>query len=323
MRVDILVRKQRVLHDASALCAYVARKLGNEQASFTDSDSEATEQIWDAGVASMEAAAKEWLRCDGIQHRTSGDWHGVLDMPENFEMAVAGALEASLHQYMVQFVVWKWLEIHATDAAGEFATGAAAAMSSTVALLSARQRPEADVIDTESLIHDIRSKAFVVADLTGMDEGSGESRHQTADIGSGANLALLRRDLDLAWHEIEDLFFAFMDHDGNDGNDGRPGCCQHGWPGGVDYGTVDNSAPIAPMYELKLLLPAGVTESTVRYWRTLMHEYLVAYALASWFGIVNPDRQAKFLVDVDRLREQIRSSMTRRTQRVHRPGRPF
>jgi hypothetical protein len=198
------------------------------------------------------------------------------------------------------------------------------------------------VIDTESLIHDIRSKAFVVADLTGMEEGSGESRHQTADIGSGANLALLRRDLDLAWHEIEDLFFAFMDHDSEgcacDGGAGaaviqqhtehftgglsRPGCCQDRRPV-VDYGTVDNSAPIAPMYELKLLLPAGVTESTVRYWRTLMHEYLVAYALASWFGIVNPDRQAKFLVDVDHLREQIRSSMTRRTQRVHRPGRPF
>lgn len=340
MRVDLLVRKQRVLHDAGALCAYVARNLGNENAAFAESDHEATNQIWDAGVASMETALREWMGCQNVLRQLQGaDWHGVLDMPENFEMAVAGALEASLHQYMVQFVAWKWLELHSPDAAGKYATGAATALTEANALLTTRHRPEEDVIvrrcgrqnrsmvmiDTESVILDVRSKAWVVSDVTGMEEGAGESRHQTADIGSGANIALLRRDLDLAFHELEDLFYALIDHE-----DGccemmastRHGCC-HRQPAVVDIGAVDNSAPHVLVYEMRLLLPAGVTESTVRYWRTLMHEYMVSYALASWFGIVNPERQAKFLADVDRLREQIRSSMTRRTQRVRRPGRPF
>lgn len=340
MRVDLLVRKERVLHDAGALCAYVARSLDNENAALAESDNEATNQIWDAGVASMETALREWLGCQNVLRQTQNeDWHGVIDMPENFEMAVVGALEASLHQYMTQFMAWKWLELHSPDSAGKYATGAATALTEANALLSQRHRPEEDVIvrrcgrvnramviiDTESVILDVRSKAWIVSDVTPLEEGAGESRHQTADIGSGANIALLRRDIDLAWHEVEDMFYALIDHD-----DGccemmastRHGCCHH-QPEIVDIGVVDNAAPHVITYEMKLLLPVGVTESTVRYWRTLIHEYIVSYALASWFAIVNPERQVKFLADVERLREQLRSSMTRRIYRVHRPGRPF
>ena len=335
MRVNIFIRKQRVMYEAGALCAYVARTLGNEQAQLTDYDTAATAQIWNAGVASMETTMREWLGNANVLRHPSEDWHGELEMPENFELAVTDALEATLLQYLVQYVTWKWLALHAPDAAGTYETGATDALAEANVLLATRHRPEEEVIvrrcgrvnraliviDTESVLLHVRSKAWVVADMTGIDEG--ESRHQTADIGSASNKVLLLRDIDLAWHELEDIFFALTDHDECcEMKTCGSGCCERP-SAGVDLGVVDNSAPHVHQYELRLLLPVGVTESTVRYWRTLMHEYLVAYALQSWLGIVNPDRQGKFLADLDRLRSQIRSSMTRRTTRVHRPGRPF
>lgn len=378
MRIDINISKHAVMEAVGARSAYLARTLGREDVAVVDSNSDVVDGIWLEGVTTVSTRLQEWSkRLMGygtlIAPYQSGDFHGTLDMPWNFDTSVMGALLGSLHGWMTNYVMAGWLQIKATDLAGTYQETAAGALSQVEACLFARRRQEPPlvtrcgrrgnvatiVLHRDELLRDIQARSWVIGDATSAE--AGHSAHLTQDVISGGNEQVSLRDIDLVWHELEDILFPYLAHDEGDdrippyptvdfgldplgspvgGDHGFGGVGRQGYdvwfgdvphwhrhwppvPGGKDYGVVDNAMPEQEAYEARLQLPEGLAESTVRYWRTLMHEYIVTQVLANWAALVNIDKHEALALKVAQLREQLAVSLSCRTKRVHRPMRPW
>ena len=381
MRIDIEIRKNAVMESVGALSAYLARTLGREDIGIVESNDDVVEQIWLDGITTLSASLQEWSRRlmgfgTLIAPYKGGDFVGTLDMPANYDETTLGTLQASMHAYMVQHIMWRWLQLKAPDAAQTYHESSIAALGSVEVCLTARSRVDAPIIHRrgrrgnvgtiilhrDELLRDIRSRSWVLGDVTPVVEGTGtHPKHLTTDVVTGGNEEITMRDIDLVWHELEDILFPYLAHEdeedmpvgmrpvgfgpdvfgppvggdhgfggvGKEGYDVMFGPVPHWhrhWPphdGGKDYGVVDDAMPDQPVYEARLVLPEGVAESTVRYWRTLMHEYIVTQVLANWCALVNIDKHEALALKVAQLREQLAVSLSCRTKRVRRPMRPW
>lgn len=375
MRVDFCIRKNAVLEGVGATTAYLAQTVGREDVAVVDSNSDVLEGFWLDGITMLSGSLMEWARrLTGygamLPPYKGGDFIGSMDLP-NFAEAGVGAFNAALHNFMVQYLLWRWLQVKVPDGAETYKASADAALAGVEAALMWRDRPAPTsvrrmgrrgnvatiVLHRDEIVRDIRNRAWVVGDVTPTDAGHG--KHQTTDIVAGGNEDIAMRDIDLVWHELEDILFPYIWHDeqgescgmspvgfgfdhygcpvggdhgfggvGNQGYDVWFGDVPHWhrhWPPmeRKDFGTVDNAMPDVPFYEIRLALPEGLAESTVRYWRTLMHEYIVTQVLANWCALVNMDKHEALSLKVAKLREQLAVSLSCRTRPVHRPMRPW
>lgn len=375
-RIQIEIRKSAVLEMVSVKSAYLARTMNREDVAVVDSDSSLTDPLWLEGVTLLSDMLMEWLIEDtghgGLEPPyNTGDCRVTLDMPGNYPIAAVAALESSIASYLAAYIVWKWVLLKAPDMAQMCEQQLALHQEAVGRALMARDTPPPPLVTrhgrrgnvgtivlyVDSLLHDIRERAHGIGDVTTEE---GHNRHQTMDIADGRNEGQTLRDIDLAWHELEDILFPYLLHDDGDaiehgprigfgpdvfgtpvgGDHGFGGTGREGydvwfgpvphwhrhWPpreGGKDYGTVDNAMPMQDAYEARLLLPEGVAESTVRYWRTLLHELIVTQVLANWCGVVNPDKYEALSLKVAQMREQLAVSLSCRTKRVRRPMRPW
>lgn len=375
MRIDIDIKKSAVMESAEALSAYLARTLGNEAAAITDSDSAVVDPIWVSGVTILSQNLMEWsARLVGygtlVAPYTTGDFTGTLEVPGNWDPVAIGSLHSAMHNYMVQFVLSGWLQLKVPDAAATYVEAANGCLAQVEACLLIRRRPMASmihrygrrgniatiVLHRDEIMRDIQGRAWVIAHTAGGEHGS----HLVADIGTAGNEQVSLRDVDLVWHELEDILFPYLVHDeggsipaypmvdfgpdihgapiggdhgfggtGREGYDPWWGPAPHWhrhWPpegGGRDFGIIDDAMPDQPEYEARLQLPEGVAESTVRYWRTLMHEYLVTQVLANWCALTYEAAAEKLALKVAQVREQLAISLSCRTKRVRRPMRPW
>lgn len=139
--------------------------------------------------------------------------------------------------------------------------------------------------DREQLQYDVGNMAYVESDL--MEETSGHGRHVTADVIEAGNVDRINRIFDQVHAEAQELLYPYTRrHGGRDS-------------------LLTNVQSDRNAYVIEMRVPEHFSDTTAQLLQTLIHEWFVAAALASWLGLTNDGAASKWKGRVEELRRAV------------------
>jgi len=327
----LIVRKKDVMAEVSKTTAYIgAKATGDETAyyrlSTSKGDEEMLERFWTEACAAATNSLKHWISTaastsgTGIPATDEEDYTLSLDMPSNFNAALADTMQGELANYALQSVLSKWLALAGSDAAEQYATLATATMAGIIQMGYTRGRPyktepcctphitadgEAVIVQTKQrLIYDIANLAYVSGDVLGED--AQHVTHLVQEITEDGNADRVARVLDMAHEECVNALYPYAKEE---------------LPEEQIY---SDDAPLQrSVYAIALKLPEGFSQTTVRLLQNYIHEYMVCRALQDWFAIVYPAGSEVWAGKTELVRDKMRTILLARTGRIRRKMKPF
>ncbi len=327
----LIVRKKDVMSEVSKTTAYIgAKATGDETAYYriatSKGDEEMLERFWSEACAAATNSLKHWISTGagmpgtGIPAADEEDFALSLDMPGNFNAALADTMQGELANYAVQSILSKWLPLAGSDEAEQYATLAGATMAGIIQMGYTRRRPykaepcngarinaegEAVMVQTrQRLIYDIANLAYVLGDVLGED--AQHVAHLVQDITEEGNADRVARVLDIAHEECVNALYPYAKED---------------LPEEQIY--LDDASPKRDTYAIVLRLPEGFSQTTVRLLQDYIHEYMVCRALQDWLAIVYPAGSEAWAAKTELVRNKMRSILLSRTGRTNRKMKPF
>lgn len=116
-RINIDIKRASVYESVRKNSAYIGKKsmvdgVDFEQVRLKVEQDEILDEYWKEAEAGLMAAVKHYL------HSYSDNADGleiVLDMPSNWDAALRESVERDSMQYMVSYILWKWICIADKD----------------------------------------------------------------------------------------------------------------------------------------------------------------------------------------------------------------
>lgn len=147
----------------------------------------------------------------------------------------------------------------------------------------------------DQLLYDIANGGYVEAHV--MPDDAEHIRHMVADICEGGNSDRVTRTLDLAVAHCRELLYPFTKRD-------------------ADRLVLDDRFKERPSYGIVLNIPYDFSQTTLTLLERLIHEYLVATALADWLSITNPDKARVWAEKATDAESELRTTVHSRMKRT-------
>jgi hypothetical protein len=155
----------------------------------------------------------------------------------------------------------------------------------------------------EELLYDISNIAFVTGDV--MKKESEHESHQVQDIAEDGNVDRVTRILDLGVAHCREALFPYS----------KVPVCPHTYK--------DDTLREPDSYVIDLRVPSDFSKTTAEYLEKLIHELLVAWVLADWFGITYPEKAEWWGAKASALEDEIKGALARSCGYVYRRRSPF
>ena len=173
-------------------------------------------------------------------------------------------------------------------------------------------------IGRREVLDDVKQLAFVEGDI--MEVSSEHARHQVFDIGEDGNVDRVSRVMDTSFARCVEACYPYS-------KEPVGGFPNHGW---CCVGDVPKE-PLAyndmfrdpRFFNMKLLVPAGMSKTSLELLVRYVHDFMVAAVMADWLGITKPDAASKWSTKADQLEDSIKSVLSNRCGRVRRKLCPF
>lgn len=159
------------------------------------------------------------------------------------------------------------------------------------------------MLKRKELLYDCKNVAYVESDVMRVDDE--HAKHQIADIGEEGNVDRVTRIFDLTFAQIVEACYPYS----------KTPVEQESY--------IDDRFQETQAYVVALLVPDDFSQTTVVLLERLMHELMVARALADWLSITNPEASAKWAAKAEELTQDIRSNLNGRCGRVRKTQTPF
>ena len=155
----------------------------------------------------------------------------------------------------------------------------------------------------EELLYDIGNYSYVEGDI--MLTRDEHERHQVIDVVEDGNVDRVSRVLDLAFAQCVELCYPYSKVAIEDGTE------------------LDDTKSEPSVYELRLRLPDGFSQTTVTLLEKLIHELLVYKVLADWMSITKPTSKQNWEEKIQEIEGQVIGTLNCRRGRVRRTQTPF
>ncbi|MBQ9203463.1 MAG: hypothetical protein IJ155_04385 [Prevotella sp.] len=155
----------------------------------------------------------------------------------------------------------------------------------------------------EELLYDIGNYSYVEGDI--MQTQDEHERHQVIDVVEDGNVDRVTRVLDLAFAQCVELCYPYSKVPVEDGTE------------------LDDTKSEPSVYELRLRLPDGFSQTTVTLLEKLIHELLVYKVMADWMSITKPTSKQNWEEKIQEIEGQVIGTLNCRRGRVRRTQTPF
>ena len=155
----------------------------------------------------------------------------------------------------------------------------------------------------EELLYDIGNYSYVEGDI--MLTRDEHERHQVIDVVEDGNVDRVSRVLDLAFAQCVELCYPYSKVAIEDGTE------------------LDDTKSEPSVYELRLRLPDGFSQTTVTLLEKLIHELLVYKVMADWMSITKPTSKQNWEEKIQEIEGQVIGTLNCRRGRVRRTQTPF
>ena len=155
----------------------------------------------------------------------------------------------------------------------------------------------------EELLYDIGNYSYVEGDI--MPTQDEHERHQVIDVVEDGNVDRVTRVLDLAFAQCVELCYPYSKVPVEDGTE------------------LDDTKSEPSVYELRLRLPDGFSQTTVTLLEKLIHELLVYKVMADWMSITKPESKQNWEEKIQEIEGQVIGTLNCRRGRVRRTQTPF
>lgn len=147
----------------------------------------------------------------------------------------------------------------------------------------------------EQLLYDIKNVAYIEGHV--MPPDTEHARHTVIDIGEEGNVDRVTRTLDLAVAQVRELLYPYTKHD-------------------ADRLVLDDKFKERKSYGVVMFIPKEFSQTTLTLLERLIHEYLVARAVADWMSMANPAKTETWLQKAAEAEGEIRVAMHSRMRRA-------
>lgn len=154
------------------------------------------------------------------------------------------------------------------------------------------------IFDCNELLYDIKNYCYIEGDL--MDRQDEHANHHVYDVGENGNADRVTRTLDLAFSKCVELCYPYSKKELSTKT-------RH-----------DDELEEKDEYVLRLKLPEGFSETTVKLLETLIHELLVYRAMEDWMSITKPESKENWREKAEEAEREIQSALNTRMGRVRR-----
>lgn len=151
----------------------------------------------------------------------------------------------------------------------------------------------------EHLLYDIKNAAYIEGSIMEDAEEKGvgvHSRHMVQDIGEEGNVDVVTRVMDLTISQCREMLYPFTKHD-------------------LHRLELGNKLRETAVYGIVLTLPQGFSQTTLDLLERLIHELMVAKAIAEWLRITHPSKSQSWAERAEELAGEIRGSLNARMGR--------
>lgn len=157
-------------------------------------------------------------------------------------------------------------------------------------------------LSRKDLLYDIKNRAYIIGDT--MSEDQEHFKHQTTDIGQDGNVDFVTRILDVAHAECAEWLFAYT----------KVPC--------EEISEYDNGLREEETYVINMVVPDGMSQTTLDLISKLIHEYMVLLVLGRWMHLVGLSSE-RWEVQAEKIKSQIASRLNARWKRVRLKQHPF
>lgn len=156
----------------------------------------------------------------------------------------------------------------------------------------------------EQLLYDIANYGFIEGDLMA-ENPDDHARHLTQDVAEVGNVDRITRILGLVHAGVIEMLYPYTKFEAEDGD------------------CLNDRLREPEVYMVEMAVPPTVSMTTIHYLEHLIHEYMVARAIADWLSITNPRKAPVWAEKVEAIEQSIRTCMIRRMQRTRIKQHPF
>lgn len=165
------------------------------------------------------------------------------------------------------------------------------------------KHPTAIILRQDELLYDIKNLAYITGETIPDEEAN--RRQLVQDIGEAGNLDRVKRLLELAHAELQELLFPYTKER-------------------IEPLVIEENEPsLDKVYSLQMMMPHDFSSTTFNMIKQCAHEYMVNSVLAGWLKITYPAYAEKHIVIADDMKEKLQQAVNFRTGRVRRKQSPF
>lgn len=158
-------------------------------------------------------------------------------------------------------------------------------------------------IKRANLLYDIENYAYIESHKNA-DTNNPHHTHLVAGVGDEGNIDIVDRVLSQSHAEIVEMLLPFT-------------------KSAVENCEISNDIENTDSYNIHLVVPASLSQTTMQLMSKDIHEYFVNRVLGEWFAVTNPEISAKYIVNVEQKREDIERVKTVRLYLHKRKLSPF
>lgn len=154
----------------------------------------------------------------------------------------------------------------------------------------------------DQLLYDIKNCAYIEGHI--METDNEHQRHTVQDVGEEGNVDRITRVLDLAVAQCREMLYPYIKHH-------------------IHRPELNDVLKEKSVYGMVLSVPHGFSQTTLNLLEQLIHEYLVAKAVADWMSITNPAKAETWAIKAREAEHEIRMSLHARIAKVRIRMHPF
>lgn len=146
-------------------------------------------------------------------------------------------------------------------------------------------------VDRAKVEYDTANYAFVEREVAESEDS--HVLHQVSDIWDSGNRDLMERILDLAYAEVVELLYPYTK---------TP----------IDTAAGEGSETEGRNFRIEMRVPRQMSQSTLEYLHTLIHQYFVYRVMREWMSVantVNPVSKANYEEKIEEVRSKLRNAI--------------
>lgn len=158
--------------------------------------------------------------------------------------------------------------------------------------------------EREQLLYDISQICYIEGHVMPTKETEVHQRHTVQDVAEEGNVDRVTRVLDLCVSQCRELLYSYTKHR-------------------VRRKVYDDKLKKREAYAIVMKVPGNFSQTTLTLLERLIHEYLVARAVADWMSITNPAKEETWLAKAAEAESAMKTNLLARMGRTRRRLHPF